>query len=153
MSRINDLVVKTFIAAEPQIANSWHRGANFSSGVAQEVSVGPNQTCFEIYGFDVMVDDSLKPWLLEVNIYPSLSSTSPYDKRVKSNLIADTFTLAGFAPFDHDLVDRALREERENRLLGNARSLNGRSHTLSSMAAVQRVRSDGSSRAMVVAHG
>lgn len=137
MSRIKDLVVKTFLSVEPQIANSWHQGANFSSGVSQEVSVGPNQTCFEIYGFDVIVDDALKPWLLEVNIYPSLSSSSPYDKRVKSNLIAETFTLAGFAPFDHDLVDRALREERENRLMGNARSLNGRSHTLSSMAAVQ----------------
>lgn len=137
MGRIKDLVVKTFVAVESQIANSWHQGANFSSGVSQEVSVGPNQTCFEIYGFDVMVDDSLKPWLLEVNIYPSLSSTSAYDKRVKSNLVADAFTLAGFAPFDYELLGRALREERENRLLGNARSLNARSHTLTSLAAVQ----------------
>lgn len=27
--------------------------------------LGANQNCFEIYGFDVLVDESLQPWLLE----------------------------------------------------------------------------------------
>ncbi|CAE7488394.1 TTLL5, partial [Symbiodinium necroappetens] len=55
-------------------------------------------SCFEIYGFDVLVDRSLKPWLLEVNICPSLSSGSPLDKRIKTKLVADVLTLVGVHP-------------------------------------------------------
>ena len=39
--------------------------------------------CFEIYGFDLLLDDKLKPWLLEINLLHSLSSSSPLDKRIK----------------------------------------------------------------------
>lgn len=135
MSRIEDVIIKTLIAAEPQIVNTWHQGANFSTASPTPIQqVTPNQTCFEIYGFDVMVDDELQPWLLEVNVFPSLSSSSPYDKRVKTQLIADVFTLIGLMPYDHDVVDKACKGEQAKRLQGSARSLViGRSHTVSSI--------------------
>ena len=43
--------------------------------------------CFEIYGFDVLIDDKLKPWLIEVNASPSLSATTANDRIMKYSVI------------------------------------------------------------------
>lgn len=67
--------------------------------------------CFEIYGFDVIVDDTFRPWLLEVNVAPSLSSSSPYDKKVKTTLLSDTMHLMGYHIFDRKKMD----EERQKK--------------------------------------
>lgn len=45
--------------------------------------------CFELYGYDVMLDAQLAPWLIEVNASPSLSATTAHDKRRKTTLVAD----------------------------------------------------------------
>ncbi|CAE7783212.1 Ttll4 [Symbiodinium sp. CCMP2456] len=135
MSRIEDVIIKTLIAVEPQIVNTWHQGANFSvasSGPIQQV--GPHQTCFEIYGFDILLDTELQPWLLEVNVFPSFSSSSPYDKRIKTQLVADVFTLLGIPPYSHDAVENACKEEQAKRLQGQSKSLSiTRSHTVSTI--------------------
>ena len=46
----------------------------------------------------------MKPWVLEVNCLPSLSSSSIFDKQVKTMLICDTFTLIGMRGFDKQTV-------------------------------------------------
>ena len=43
--------------------------------------------CFELLGFDIMVDSNLKPWILEVNSSPALSVDSEVDAVVKAGLI------------------------------------------------------------------
>lgn len=42
-----------------------------------------------------MIDDTLKPHLIEVNLSPSLACASPLDLKIKSQLIRDTFNLVG----------------------------------------------------------
>lgn len=37
---------------------------------------------FEIFGYDFMVDEDLKPWLIEVNTNPCLELSSPYLARL-----------------------------------------------------------------------
>ena len=64
------------------------------------------QTCFEIFGFDILIDQDFKPWLLEVNVSPSLSSSSPMDKYIKTLLLSDSFYLAGFNLFDRKLIEK-----------------------------------------------
>ncbi|KAJ8730078.1 hypothetical protein PYW07_017116 [Mythimna separata] len=42
---------------------------------------------FECYGYDIIVDNTLKPWLVEVNASPSLQSTTHNDRILKFKLI------------------------------------------------------------------
>lgn len=43
--------------------------------------------CFECYGYDIIIDNKLKPWLIEVNASPSLTSTTVNDRILKYKLI------------------------------------------------------------------
>ncbi|XP_050422044.1 polyglutamylase complex subunit TTLL1-like [Adelges cooleyi] len=56
--------------------------------------------CFECYGFDIIIDDTLKPWLIEVNTSPSLTSTTNSDRVLKTRLVSDVLSVvlppAGF---------------------------------------------------------
>eukprot|EP00761_Pharyngomonas_kirbyi_P008034 gb/GECH01008045.1/.p1 GENE.gb/GECH01008045.1/~~gb/GECH01008045.1/.p1 ORF type:complete len:399 (+),score=72.31 gb/GECH01008045.1/:1-1197(+) len=45
--------------------------------------------CFECYGFDIIIDDNLKPWLIEVNASPSMSYTTRADRIMKNSLVSD----------------------------------------------------------------
>lgn len=97
---IKDLCVKTLIAVEPQIRGEWSRAMeNEEAGWGARGPGGAHPaSCFETYGFDILVDQDLKSWLLEVNICPSLSSGSPLDKRIKTKVVADVLTLVGVQP-------------------------------------------------------
>ncbi len=43
--------------------------------------------CFEILGFDLIIDDNLKVYLLEVNHAPSLNSDTKFDIKNKGDLL------------------------------------------------------------------
>ena len=45
--------------------------------------------CFELYGFDLMIDDEFKVWLIEINASPSLTTTTRVDKQLKKSLVND----------------------------------------------------------------
>lgn len=45
--------------------------------------------CFECYGYDIIIDNEMKPWLVEVNASPSLTATTRSDRLLKTALIND----------------------------------------------------------------
>ena len=49
--------------------------------------------CFEILGFDIFMDESVKPYLIEVNSLASFGTDSPIDKKIKSDLLTETIQL------------------------------------------------------------
>ena len=65
-----------------------------------------------------MLDSKLKAWLLEVNISPSLSSSSPLDKKIKTCLICDTFNLIGVEPYKRREYEEEAELNLRNKLLG-----------------------------------
>ena len=48
---------------------------------------------FEVLGFDVLLDEKLRPWLLEVNRSPSFATDEKIDNEIKSGLLTDTLRL------------------------------------------------------------
>ena len=49
--------------------------------------------CFELYGYDILIDKNLKPWLIEINSSPSLSTTTKGDFILKKRLISDVIDI------------------------------------------------------------
>lgn len=86
--RITDVIARTLIAAAPRMAP------------AAAESGAPEGTCFELYGFDVLLDGDLQPWLLEVNTGPNLAAPTPLDMHIKCRVAAEMLHLAGVAPPD-----------------------------------------------------
>ena len=83
MMKIEDIVVKTIICAEPQIS------------AACRMYVPYKENVFELFGFDIIIDDRMKPWVLEVNLSPSMACDAPLDLKVKSHMLCDMFNLIG----------------------------------------------------------
>ncbi|KAI0229101.1 putative tubulin polyglutamylase TTLL9 [Lamellibrachia satsuma] len=49
--------------------------------------------CYELYGYDILLDDNLKPWLIEVNASPSLTASSKEDYDLKYGLLEDVLNV------------------------------------------------------------
>lgn len=64
-SGIKDIIVKTMIAGQPHLQHEYR--------MAQPHNV-INNMCFEVLGFDFMIDDRSKVYLLEINYTPSFST-------------------------------------------------------------------------------
>jgi tubulin polyglutamylase TTLL6/13 len=63
--------------------------AQYTSGSEKVDSDYINSMCFEILGFDVLIDEKLKPWLIEINHAPSFATDTPLDFKMKKDVIAD----------------------------------------------------------------
>ena len=82
--KIDQLVVKTLLVGKPMLEHMY--------GLSQTDNLA-NDHCFQILGFDVLINDKLEPILLEVNHTPSFATDTPLDKNIKKNLIKETLLL------------------------------------------------------------
>ncbi|XP_019378470.1 PREDICTED: tubulin polyglutamylase TTLL6, partial [Gavialis gangeticus] len=109
---MEDVIIKTLIAAHPVIKHNYH-------------TCFPNHTmpsaCFEILGFDILLDHKLRPWLLEVNHSPSFSTDSWLDKEVKDHLLYDTLVLINLGACNKRKILEEKRRGKES-LLKQSRS-------------------------------
>ena len=64
------------------------------------MTVPYRDNCFEVLGFDILIDENLRPWLVEINLSPSLNTDSGLDLKIKGNMLADLFTMIGVVPID-----------------------------------------------------
>jgi len=86
-SRIYDVILKSLMSVDGYI----------QAGIKKMVT---KNICFELLGFDILLDADMKPWLMEVNLSPSLATESPLDLKIKSNLFVDTMNLVCIHKYD-----------------------------------------------------
>ena len=73
--------------------------------------------CFQILGFDIMMDYQCKPYLLEVNHSPSFSTDSPLDEKVKGELIRDAVRLLCLTKRRRQMYNRNHRALLDHRMM------------------------------------
>ncbi|CCW67688.1 unnamed protein product [Phytomonas sp. Hart1] len=100
--RVGSLVVKTIMSAQPKICRVYN---------ACFPAYNEGYTCFEVLGFDVLVDSKLKVWLLEVNHTPSFATDTPLDLDIKSRLLREVLDIVDCSATDHEHDRRREREE------------------------------------------
>ncbi|ODM97749.1 Tubulin polyglutamylase TTLL6 [Orchesella cincta] len=77
---IDDIVVKTLLCASPTLQHNYR-----TSFPKRDRGC----SCFEVLGFDILMDRHLQPILLEVNHSPSFNLDLPVDADVKRELLKD----------------------------------------------------------------
>ncbi|XP_012867320.1 PREDICTED: tubulin polyglutamylase TTLL13-like [Dipodomys ordii] len=107
---IEDIIIKTVISAHPVLRH------NYRTCFPQYLSAGIC-ACFEILGFDVLLDHKMKPWLLEVNHSPSFTTDSRLDREVKDALLCDSMTLVNLRGCDKRKVLEEDKRRVKERLL------------------------------------
>jgi len=70
---IQDIIMRSLIAVQKVIMNDKH--------------------CFELYGYDILIDDTLKPILIETNANASLTANTPVDNDMKVKMLDDMLTI------------------------------------------------------------
>jgi len=76
--KINYKVKKIFFAIQKEKA------------ICQDIKGNLN---FQLFGMDVMLDDTMEPWILEFNKGPDMSYKTQKDEKLKKNLYQDLFCL------------------------------------------------------------
>ncbi|KNE67210.1 hypothetical protein AMAG_12281 [Allomyces macrogynus ATCC 38327] len=80
---IKDIIAKSILTVQPELARVFRTCAPNGDG----------SLCFELLGFDVILDHKLRPFVLEINHSPSLSCETAVDHKLKQGLLENIFRL------------------------------------------------------------
>ena len=86
--KIDDIIIKTLISCENNLLTAISKYCSFQ------------ENCFELYGFDILIDENLNCWLMECNLSPNLHFDAPIDLKIKGEMIAEIFDLIRIVPYD-----------------------------------------------------
>ena len=53
---------------------------------AGQENIRHKNNCFEVYGFDFVIDQELSPWLIEVNLSPACAERTEHLKEILSSM-------------------------------------------------------------------
>lgn len=73
--RVRDLMIDTFLS------------------VKNELNPGERRNCFELLGFDFMIDEDLRTWLIEVNTNPYLGVPNKFIEGLLPKMLNDLFAI------------------------------------------------------------
>ncbi|KAG5508740.1 hypothetical protein JKF63_05238 [Porcisia hertigi] len=73
VKKIQFLIYHSLKAVEPMVFNDKH--------------------CYELYGYDILIDDHINPHLIEVNASPSMSTTTVSDRLLKEQVLTDVLKI------------------------------------------------------------
>ncbi|XP_054725381.1 tubulin polyglutamylase TTLL13 [Anastrepha obliqua] len=106
--KIDDIIIKTVLSAWPMLKHNYHACFPAHDKI---------QACFEILGFDILVDSKMKPYVLEVNHSPSYHTHELVDRQVKKALIRDTLLMVSTPLANKKEILREDRKRIKERLL------------------------------------
>lgn len=106
---IKDIINKALITVQPSLSHAYRTCR------PHDVE---NSQCFEVLGFDIMIDKKLRPWLLEVNHSPSFYTDSELDYDLKLALMTDTIKMLNLTPMRKAKYKRNKQKELNDRMLG-----------------------------------
>jgi len=81
--KTKEVMVKTVLCGQEHMAREFAK------------QMKSDYSCYKLWGFDVMYDKDLKPWLIEVNNIPSLH-VNTIDAFVNKPMVAEMFNIVGF---------------------------------------------------------
>lgn len=99
---IEAIVVKTCITVQPQLQHIY-----------RSCQQKEPDCCFELLGFDIMLDAKLKPWMIEVNHTPSFNSDTEIDQKVKEDLLKDTFDIIQLSVEERKAKEFEIQKEKK----------------------------------------